>query len=212
MIEVHDAFRIYDSAAGGTVALQGLNLAVKRGEIIVVLVPSGSGKTTLLRVLAGPERLSAGSARVLGAELTRIDAAFRARQLGLLDQHYARSLSADLTCRGTVALQLGLLGCPRREADRAAVELLARVGLADRAGDLPGSLSGGEQQRVALCAAVAHRPGLLLAGAPARVLACGRAGRRARCRERRRDLPATRRARPQLRRDGRDRQSRRAGR
>jgi ABC-type lipoprotein export system ATPase subunit len=167
MIEVHDAFRIYDSAAGGTVALQGLNLAVKRGEIIVVLGPSGSGKTTLLRVLAGLERLSAGSARVLGAEFTRIDAAFRARQLGVLDQHYARSLSADLTCRGTVALQLGLLGCPRREADRAAVELLARVGLADRAGDLPGSLSGGEQQRVALCAAVAHRPGLLLADEPA---------------------------------------------
>ena len=123
MIEVHDAFRIYDSAAGGTVALQGLNLAVKRGEIIVVLGPSGSGKTTLLRVLAGLERLSAGSARVLGAEFTRIDAAFRARQLGVLDQHYARSLSADLTCRGTVALQLGLLGCPRREADRAAFEL-----------------------------------------------------------------------------------------
>src|SRR3984893_15361540 len=163
MIEVHDAFRIYDSAAGGTVALQGLNLAVKRGEITVVLGPSGAGRTTPPRGLDRLEGLSAGSARVLGAEFPRIDAAFRARQLGLLDQHYARSLSADLTCRGTVALQLGLLGCPRRQADRAPLELLARVGLAERAADLPGSLSGGEQQRVALCAAVAHRAGLLLA-------------------------------------------------
>src|SRR3984893_101429 len=163
MIEVHDAFRIYDSAAGGTGALQGLDLAVKRGEMIAVVGPSGAGKTKLLRLAAGCERRSAVSARVLGAEFTRIDAAFRARQLGVLDQHYARSLSADLTCRGTVALQLGLLGCPRRQADRAPLELLARVGLAERAADLPGSLSGGEQQRVALCAAVAHRAGLLLA-------------------------------------------------
>jgi len=167
MIEVRDAFRLYDSAARGTAALQGLNLVVEAGEIVVVLGPSGSGKTTLLRVLAGLERLSAGSATVLATELGEIDATFRARRLGLLDQHYARSLSADLTCRQTVALQLGLLGHTRAEADGAAAALLARVGLADRADDLPGSLSGGEQQRVAVCAAVAHRPGLVLADEPA---------------------------------------------
>ncbi|HEY2936844.1 MAG TPA: ATP-binding cassette domain-containing protein [Gaiellaceae bacterium] len=167
MIEVRDAFRLYDSAARGTVALQGLNLVVEAGEIVVVLGPSGSGKTTLLRVLAGLERLSAGSATVLATELGEIDATFRARRLGLLDQHYARSLSADLTCRQTVTLQLGLLGHTRAEADGAAAALLERVGLADRADDLPGSLSGGEQQRVAVCAAVAHRPGLVLADEPA---------------------------------------------
>src|SRR5918912_325469 len=127
MIEVRDAFRIFESAAGGSVALQGLNLTVEAGEIVVVLGPSGSGKTTLLRVLSGLERLSAGGGSVLGTELRDIDDKFRARNLGLLD----------------------------------------RVGLADRAGDRPGSLSGGEQQRVAVCAAVAHRPGLLLADEPA---------------------------------------------
>jgi len=167
VIEVRDAFRIFESAAGGSVALQGLNLTVEPGEIVVVLGPSGSGKTTLLRVLSGLERLSAGGGSVLGTELRDVDDAFRARNLGLLDQHYARALSADLTCRQTVALQLELLGHDPREAARAADNLLERVGLADRAGDRPGSLSGGEQQRVAVCAAVAHRPGLLLADEPA---------------------------------------------
>jgi ABC-type lipoprotein export system ATPase subunit len=167
VIEVRDAFRIFESAAGGSVALQGLNLTVEPGEIVVVLGPSGSGKTTLLRVLSGLERLSAGGGTVLGTELRDVDDAFRARNLGLLDQHYARALSADLTCRQTVALQLELLGHDPREASRAADNLLERVGLVDRARDRPQSLSGGEQQRVAVCAAVAHRPGLLLADEPA---------------------------------------------
>ena len=154
-IELSDAFRIYGSGPGATVALQGLDLAVAPGEIVVVLGPSGAGKSTLLRVLAGLERLSAGTARVLGTDL------------GLLDQHYARSLSADLTCRHSVALQLQLLGAAPAESLATADALLERVGLAARAGERPETLSGGEQQRVAVCAAVAHRPGLLLADEPA---------------------------------------------
>ena len=171
VVDVRDAFRIYDSGGGGTVALQGLTLRVEEGEIVVVFGPSGSGKSTLMRVLSGLELLSAGTARVLGTELGRIGptaaAAFRARSLGLLDQHYARSLSPVLTCRQTVALQLELLGHGPDESRRAALTLLDRVGIADRAGERPATLSGGEQQRVAVCAAVAHRPRLLLADEPA---------------------------------------------
>ena len=170
-VDVRDAFRIFESARGGTVALQGATLSVAAGEIVVVQGPSGSGKTTLLRVVAGFERLSAGSAHVLGAELPRLGsretAVFRARNLGMLDQHYAQSLSPDLTCRRTVAIQLELSGRTPVEASRAADELLDRVGLGERGGDRPTSLSGGEQQRVAVCAAVAHRPRLLLADEPA---------------------------------------------
>ncbi len=170
-IDIRDAFVLYDSQAGGTAALQGLTLAVEQGEIVVVLGPSGSGKTTLLRVVAGFERLSAGSASVLGTDVGRLAGGaadrYRARELGLLDQHYARSLSPDLTCRQTIALQLELLGQDRRSSRELAGALLERVGLADRGDELPSALSGGEQQRVAVCAAVAHRPGLLLADEPA---------------------------------------------
>ena len=170
-IDVRDAFRIHRSAAGTAVALQDLSLQVEEGEIVVVLGPSGSGKTTLLRVVAGFDSLSAGRAQVLGEDVGRLSpgrlARFRAENLGVLDQHYARALSPDLSSVHTVGLGLELLGEPRSTAYAAAATLLDRVGLADRLDDRPEHLSGGEQQRVALCAAVAHRPGLLLADEPA---------------------------------------------
>jgi ABC-type lipoprotein export system ATPase subunit len=169
-VDVRDAFRIYGSEGRATAALQGLTLAVDPGEIVAVLGPSGSGKTTLLRALAGFEQLSAGSVTVLGTDLGALGdaarAAFRAENVGFLDQHYAQALSPDLTCRETVALQLELAGRSPADAGAVAETLLARVGLSDRAGDRPQRLSGGEQQRVAVCAAVAHRPKLLLADEP----------------------------------------------
>jgi ABC-type lipoprotein export system ATPase subunit len=170
-VRVEDAHRIYETERGGVAALQGLTLAVEEGEIVVVLGPSGSGKTTLLRVLAALEPLSAGSASVLGTDVARLGpraaAAYRGANVGLLDQHYAQSLSPDLTCVQSVAQQPELLGRGRREARRDAESLLERVGLAGRGGERPATLSGGEQQRVALCAAIAHSPRLLLADEPA---------------------------------------------
>ena len=72
VVELRDAFRVFAGPEGGVAALQGLSLSVEEGEICVVLGPSGSGKTTLLRVLAGFERLSAGSARVAGTDLASL--------------------------------------------------------------------------------------------------------------------------------------------
>ncbi len=170
-IDVRDAFRIHRSTGGTAVALQGLSLQVEDGEIVVVLGPSGSGKTTLLRILAGFDSLSAGTAQVLGTEVGSLGPApmarFRAQNLGLLDQHYARALSPDLSCLHTVALSSELFAEPRAVARSAATALLERVHLGDRLNDRPGILSGGEQQRVALCAALTHRPRLLLADEPA---------------------------------------------
>ncbi|TML74086.1 MAG: ATP-binding cassette domain-containing protein [Actinobacteria bacterium] len=169
-VELRDVFRIYPAPEGASVALQGLTLSIAEREIVLVLGPSGSGKSTLLRIVAGLDRPSAGVARVLESEPAKLRhrrlAAFRSQHLGILDQHYARSLSPDLTCRETVGLRLALLGLPRPVCDREAIKLLERVGLRDRAGERPGSLSGGEQQRVAVCAALVHRPRLLLADEP----------------------------------------------
>jgi len=170
-VSVRDAFRVHRSRGGTSVALQGLSLEVEPGEVVVVLGPSGSGKTTLLRAVAGFERLSAGRVEVLGSDVGRLSggalARFRSRHLGLLDQHYARALSPDLNAVESVKVGLELLGIPAPAARSNALELLRRVGLADRADALPGELSGGEQQRVALCASLAHAPTLLLADEPA---------------------------------------------
>jgi ABC-type lipoprotein export system ATPase subunit len=170
-VELRDVFRIHPAGGQGAVALQGLTLCVREGERCVVLGPSGSGKTTLLRIAAGFDRPSAGVARTLGADLGAMPslraAAFRTRHLGFLDQHYARSLSPALTCAENVELPLRLAGVPRVDRRRRALDLLARVGLEERADDTPDRLSGGEQQRVALCAALAHRPAILFADEPA---------------------------------------------
>jgi ABC-type lipoprotein export system ATPase subunit len=170
-LELRDVFRIHTADEQGAVALQGLTLQVEKGERCVVLGPSGSGKSTLLRIAAGFDRPSAGVARTLGADLGRLPprrvAAFRARHLGFLDQHYARSLSPSFSCVENVELPLHLAGVPAGDRRRRALDLLARVGLEDRADDTPDMLSGGEQQRVAVCAALAHRPEILFADEPA---------------------------------------------
>ncbi|MFL6050304.1 MAG: ABC transporter ATP-binding protein [Gaiellales bacterium] len=169
-IDVRDVFRIHRTAEGDAAALQGLTLPVEEGEIVVVLGPSGAGKSTLLRILAALEPLSAGTANVYGLDIGslsgRAAADYRARRLGMIDQHYTRALPPDLRCEDIVGLQLALRGEQRSQRRSRAAELLAAVGLERAAAMLPGQLSGGDQQRVAVCAALAHRPQLLLADEP----------------------------------------------
>ncbi|HEU5363554.1 MAG TPA: ATP-binding cassette domain-containing protein [Gaiellaceae bacterium] len=168
-IELKDVFRVHSTPEGDAAALQGLSLRVADGEVLAVLGPSGSGKSTLLRLLAGLDRPSAGAVRVYGEELGKLPsrglARYRSTMLGYADQHYGRALAPELSARQLVALQLGLRGTGGERLARAD-ELLERVGLADKRGRRPGLLSGGEQQRVALCAALAHRPRVFLADEP----------------------------------------------
>jgi energy-coupling factor transport system ATP-binding protein len=169
-VEVRDLFRVYSEDGAGVAALQGLTLDVREGEVCVVLGPSGSGKTTLLRILAGLDRASAGRAVVFGTDVGRLRgralAAYRSEVLGYAEQHFRRALAEELPARELVGVQLGLAGVPARARRARAEELLTRVDLRDRADALPGELSGGEQQRVAICAALAHRPRLFLADEP----------------------------------------------
>ena len=170
LVDARELFAVYPSASGGIAALQGLTLSVRDDEICVVLGPSGSGKTTFMRALAGLARPSAGSLVVAGVDVlhasTRELGRYRRDVLGYADQHYWRALEGELTAEELVALPLGLAAVPPAEATARARELLERVGLLDRAAAQPRELSGGEQQRVALCAALAHRPRLVIADEP----------------------------------------------
>jgi ABC-type lipoprotein export system ATPase subunit len=169
-IEVRDVFRVHSTPEGDAAALQGLSLAVREREVVTVLGPSGAGKSTLLRLLAGVERPSAGAVRVLGDDLGKLPARrlaeYRATNLGYVDQHYMRALAPELSARELVALQLGLRGTAESTRLSRADALLERVGLASKRDRRPRELSGGEQQRVALCAALAHEPRIFLADEP----------------------------------------------
>jgi ABC-type lipoprotein export system ATPase subunit len=171
VVDVRDAFCLHPiPGAGSVAALRGLTLAVAPGERVVVHGPNGSGKTTLLGVLSGERRLSAGTATVAGLDpataSARELAAWRSRALGRVDQDPRRTLRSELDVLANVALHLRLAGRSRREAEDVALAALERLRLAHLAARRPDNLSGGEAQRVAVCAALAHRPTLVLADEP----------------------------------------------
>jgi ABC-type lipoprotein export system ATPase subunit len=169
-VETRDLFRVHSTPEGDAAALQGLTLTIREREILTVLGPSGSGKTSFLRILAGLDAPSAGSVKVFDRDLRGLGfgglAHYRSVTIGYLDQHFARALAPELSARELVGLRLRAEGVEREPREERSLDLLERVGLAAKAQSRPGSLSGGEQQRVALCAAVAHRPRLLLADEP----------------------------------------------
>jgi ABC-type lipoprotein export system ATPase subunit len=169
-VVAHDVFCLYPTPRGHVAALRGLTLDVAPGERIVVHGPNGSGKTTLLRVLTGERAPSAGTVTVCGVELVgageRARVLLRSRKLGLVDQHHARMLRPELSIVDNVSLQLRLTGVSRTGARAAARRLLDRLGLGHLAERRPVSLSGGEAQQAAVCAAVAHEPELILADEP----------------------------------------------
>jgi ABC-type lipoprotein export system ATPase subunit len=170
IVELRDVFCVHRTNEGDAAALAGTNLELGRGEVLCVLGPSGAGKSTLLRVVAGLQQPSAGIVRVLGRDIGRMPARSRSRLrhelMGFLGQRTDTVLSPDMRMRDAVALPLALRGMPRRERHKRVDELLGATALADRADARPAELSGGERQRFALCAAVAHRPTLLLADEP----------------------------------------------
>ncbi len=152
--------------------LDGVDLEIAEGEVVVILGPSGSGKTTLLGLLAGLDRPTEGEVVLAGEALSDLDedarAALRAERIGFIFQSF--HLIPTLTALENVLVPLELLGGARApsaaEAEQIARDLLARVGLAGRVDHYPAQLSGGEQQRVGIARAFANRPVVLFADEP----------------------------------------------
>jgi len=167
-LDLSEVHKTRGTAAHAVSALRDVSLSVDPGEVVLLEGPSGSGKTTLLAVAAGlltPER---GRVCVAGRRLAALDAAerrrLRARSIGLVFQH--ANLLPGLTAIENVALQAMLAEVAAGEAMRRAQELLDQLDLAAVAGRRPESLSGGEEQRLAVARALVHRPALVLADEP----------------------------------------------
>jgi len=166
-LEFHDVFRIFRSGAAETVALRGLELRIEARELVALFGPSGSGKSTALHLAGGLEEPSAGDVRSFGRSLSRLTeselADYRAREVAIVFQ--SANLWPELSARENVALGLRL--ARRREGIRPTAERVLDVfDLQRREDQRAGSLSGGEQQRVAIAAAAAREAPLVLADEP----------------------------------------------
>jgi putative ABC transport system ATP-binding protein len=173
VIDCADLVRIYRGDGVEVQALQGLTLRVAEGDIVAMVGASGSGKSTLLGILSGLDRPSAGRATVAGYDLTALSSRDRLRYrrgaVGFVWQQTERNLLPYLTARENVELPMLLAGRgDRGRRDRAARadELLRLLEVGAHADRLPGRLSGGEQQRVAIAVALANGPQVLLADEP----------------------------------------------
>jgi ABC-type lipoprotein export system ATPase subunit len=170
LIVCDNLLRVYQTDTVEVQALQGLDLLVYSGELIAIVGASGSGKSTLLQVLAGVDAATAGRARVAGHDLlgmTRQERVhYRRHVVGFVRQQSTRNLVPYLTSSQVVDLPLSFAGTPRRERRQRTAELFETLGVSHCAHLKPHQMSGGEQQRVAICVALANRPEVLLTDEP----------------------------------------------
>ncbi|MHB1005350.1 MAG: ABC transporter ATP-binding protein [Chloroflexota bacterium] len=168
MVELRGLRKTYQEGDRERVVLADVDQTIGRGEFVVILGRSGSGKSTLLNLISGIDLPTAGDVVVDGVVLTALSeekrTLFRRRYIGFVFQFF--NLIPTLTVAENLLLPLELNGRLTKGERAAALDLLAEVGLADRAGSFPDRLSGGEQQRVAIARAIAHDPLLVLADEP----------------------------------------------
>ncbi len=167
MIHLRGVSKQFDGKRKVT-ALEHVDLAIERGEMVSIVGPSGSGKSTLLNLIGGLDRPSEGEIEIDGAALAKLDdddlTRVRRDKIGFIFQFF--NLLPTLTCLENVSLPLHLRGWPRKKIDERARELLDLVQLGARMDHLPDELSGGERQRVAIARALSVYPPILLADEP----------------------------------------------
>ena len=168
LIELRNLTKFYDEGNRRRTVLRETTASIGRGELAVLIGRSGSGKSTLLNLLSGIDQPSSGEVVIDGVAISALSernrTLFRRDNIGFVFQFF--NLIPTLTVEENLLLPLDLKGRVTPERRQAALDLLAEVGLADRAESYPDRLSGGEQQRVAVARALAHDPLLVLADEP----------------------------------------------
>jgi putative ABC transport system ATP-binding protein len=169
MIKLQGLTKTYETPAGVFPALKGIDLEIGAGELVAIVGKSGSGKSTLLHMVGGIDRPSSGSVTVGGTSIQSLtenqSAAWRGRNVGIVFQFF--QLLPTLTVAENVMLPMDFCRTVApRERRRRALDLLARVEVADQAEKLPSTLSGGQQQRVAIARSLANDPPVVLADEP----------------------------------------------
>ncbi len=168
ILHLSNIVRTYTTESESLSVLKGAELSLRRGEIVALVAPSGSGKSTLLHLAGLLEKPDGGEVFIDGVDAGKLPdhdrTEIRLRTIGIVYQFH--HLLAEFTALENIAMPQMIAGKSAADASTRALDLLRRLGLASRAGHLPGKLSGGEQQRVAIARALANRPSLLLADEP----------------------------------------------
>ena len=168
LVEIRDVYKAYKRDEFDVPVLNGISLAVPRGDFVALMGPSGSGKTTLLNLIAGIDRPSRGTINVDGNDISRFSesrlASWRARHIGFIFQMY--NLIPVLDAFDNVELPLLPTRLSKRERRKHVEAALSVVGLSDRMSHYPRQLSGGQEQRVAIARAIVSDPTILVADEP----------------------------------------------
>jgi putative ABC transport system ATP-binding protein len=164
--------KIYDTGEQKVVALNGIDLNIKLGELMMLVGPSGCGKTTLISVIAGILDQDSGVCELFGENVNAMSSKdklqFRAKNIGFVFQAF--NLLPSLNAAENVSIPLIINGEKRTIAERKAIEVLKQVGLGERWKSYPSQLSGGQQQRVAIARALVHSPRLIVCDEPTSAL------------------------------------------
>lgn len=167
-VHCHGITKSFGIGAAEVVALRGVDLDVRKGELLMLVGPSGCGKTTLISIISAILDQDDGQCTVLGFDLQHLAedtrTRFRGKSIGFVFQAF--NLLPALSALENVSVPLLLAGMPRATAERKAKAVLESVGLGDRLDALPAKLSGGQQQRVAIARALVHEPKLVICDEP----------------------------------------------